>query len=246
MELEPTNVSTRISDIDGMEMVFVSAGDFLMGSQEGVGNADEHPQHTVYLDAFWIDKTEVTNNMYEKCVAAGACSEPKDKSSNTRNPYYGNPVYADFPVIYVDWNQAQAYCAWTGRTLPSEAQWEKAARGTDGRSYPWGNQEPDSNLANYNDNIGDPTEAGSYPAGASPYGALDMAGNVWEWTANWLDVYPGGDLQASEYFGTIYRTLRGAAWYLNADEIRSAFRAGFYQSGLSKDLGFRCVLNETH
>ena len=106
--------------------------------------ADEQPQHTVYLDAFWIDQTDVTNTMYAKCVSAGICDQPTNLSSFTRSSYYGNSQFDNYPVIYVDWNMADAYCKWAGRQLPTEAQWEKAARGTDGRIYPWGNNLPNN------------------------------------------------------------------------------------------------------
>ena len=179
---------THISSIDGMTQVCVPDGELLMGSDKSVDSQahdDELPQHSVYLDAYWIDQTEVTNAMYEQCVSAGECTPPAKNSSYTRDFYYGNSQFDDYPVIYVDWNQAKAYCQWAGRRLPTEAEWEKAARGTDGRIYPWGNTNPDRSLLNYNGNIDDTAEVGDYPAGQSPYGALDMAGNVWEWVADW-------------------------------------------------------------
>ncbi|HNZ13336.1 MAG TPA: SUMF1/EgtB/PvdO family nonheme iron enzyme [Anaerolineaceae bacterium] len=158
-----------------MSLVCVPAGDFMMGVDGGVYD-DERPKHTVYLDAYWIDQTEVTNAQYARCVAAGACREPESKDSNTRDSYYGASQYADYPVISVSWSNAADYCSWAGRQLPSEAQWEKAARGTDGWLYPWGYESPSANLLNYDRNSGDTTVVGSYPDGASPYGALDMAG----------------------------------------------------------------------
>ena len=151
---------------------------------------DELPQYTVYLDAYWIDQTDVTNAMYAQCGAAGNCTGPHDTSSHSRSNYYGSSQYADYPVINVDWNQTGVYCRWAGRRLLTEAEWEKAARGTDGRIYPWRNQAPDATLANNNDHVGDTPKVGSYPAGASPNGALDLAGNVSEWVADWYgDTY---------------------------------------------------------
>ncbi len=170
-----------------MNLVFVPAGEFIMGSD---ASSDEQPIHRVKLDAFWIDKTEVTNKMYALCVEAGACQPPSSTSSYTRKEYYGTTEFADYPVIYVDWYKRITYCEWAGRRLPTEAEWEKAARSTDGRTYPWGNHAPDSNLLNYDKNVGDTTEAGKYPAGASIYGALDMAGNVWEWVSSLYQSYP--------------------------------------------------------
>ncbi|HRQ25217.1 MAG TPA: SUMF1/EgtB/PvdO family nonheme iron enzyme, partial [Anaerolineales bacterium] len=177
--------STMISEKDGMVMVFVPAGEFTMGSD--AGDDDEKPVHQVYLDAFWMDQTEVTNAMYAKCVADDGCAPPSSSKSYTRDSYYDNSEFDDYPVIYVNWNQANAYCTWAGRSLPTEAQWEKAARGTDARAYPWGNTTPNSALLNYNANIGDTSKVRSYESGASPYGAYDMAGNVWEWVADWYD-----------------------------------------------------------
>ena len=183
------NEKTQTRQIDGMEMVLVPAGEFPMGSEDGSEN--ERPVHEVYLDAFYIDKYEVSNGQYEMCVKAGKCDAPSVTSSSTRDNYYGNPSYADYPVIFVTWYNAQDYCAWAGGRLPTEAEWEKAARGTDDRTYPWGNGDPNCSLANsYNDDtgsycVGDTSEVGSYPTGASPYGALDMTGNVAEWVSDW-------------------------------------------------------------
>jgi len=240
---------TWTSPVDGMALVCVPAGDFLMGSSNGDADAanDEKPQHTVYLDAYWIDQTEVTNAQYARCVATGACRRPESDNSYARNSYYDNSEYADYPVIYVSWDDAVDYCTWAGRVLPSEAEWEKAARGTGGQIYPWGNQAPYSDLLNYAGNIGDTTAVGSYPAGASPYGALDMAGNVWEWTADWYD---------SDYYSSqttwrnpagpasgVYRVVRGGSWYYVSWSGRAAFRYWNAPVYRSNALGFRCRLS---
>ncbi len=238
--------STRVSSIDNMTMVYVPSGDFLMGSPDAVGEDDEHPQHTVYLDAYWIDQTEVTNGMYELCVNEGACTPPSNNSSNTRSFYYGNFTYYDYPVIYVDWDQAQAYCKWAGRQLPSEAQWEKAARGTDGQVYPWGNNSPDSFLTNYNSIVGDTTEAGNYPFGDSPYKVKDMAGNVWEWVADWYynRIYYSQS-QSNPIGSTLgeFHVLRGGSWTNYIYNIRSAYRSKDSPSSASSNIGFRCSLS---
>jgi formylglycine-generating enzyme required for sulfatase activity len=166
--------STMISDKDGMTLLYVPAGEFMMGSDNG--GADEKPVHTVYLDAFWIDRTEVTYAMYAKCVQDGACNQPSSTKSDTRDSYYGNSEFDNYPVIYVSWKGAKAYCEWADRRLPTEAEWEKAARGENAFIYPWGNDAPNNNLLNYNGAVGDTTEVGKYQDGASPYGR-------WIWQA---------------------------------------------------------------
>ena len=151
----PTKAPT--SAVYGAPLVNVPAGEFQMGSE--TGDLDEQPVHTVYLDAYHIDKYEVTNALYKDCVDVGACEPPQQVSSSTRESYYDNPEFSDYPVIYVDWNQAKTYCEWRGGSLPTEAQWEKAARGTDGRTYPWG-EGIDCERANYDKNIYSSGEVG--------------------------------------------------------------------------------------
>jgi serine/threonine-protein kinase len=240
-----------------MILLYIPAGDFLMGATDaeiaqvqqtcsGCNLNEERPQHTVYLDAFWMDQTLVTNRMYAQCVQAGRCLPPSDKSSSTRQTYYGNPQFAQYPVIYVSWDDAQTYCGWAGRRLPSEAEWEKAARGTDGRLYPWGSQAPSETLVNFNRNFKDTTEVGKYPAGASPYGALDMAGNVWEWVNDWFD---------SNYYSTSparnppgpatgkFHVLRGGSWGISANGLRAAYRTSYDPAILLINVGFRCAVS---
>jgi len=187
-EHEEVEVSL-IRELDDMEMVFVPAGEFIFGTVKG--GYTIYPiyvpfsTHNVYLDAFWIDKYEVTNHQYAQCVAAGACNPPYSKISRTRTDYYDNDDYKDFPVVWVERVMAVNYCEWVGGRLPTEAEWEKTARGTDGRVYPWGNVWTTGNLANVDILHDDTTRVGSFPDGASPYGALDMYGNVWEWVFDW-------------------------------------------------------------
>jgi len=246
---------------DGMVMVYVPEGEFEMGTtddrmQELIDqnlwddgwNDAEQPAHMVYLDAYWFDKTEVTNGQYALCVADGACEAPAMARSLTRESYYGDPEYEDYPVLYVDWHMAEAYCAWAGRRLPTEAEWEKAARGTDGRFYPWGD-EIDSTRANY-DGAGcrecDTTPVGSYPEGTSFYGALDMAGNVYEWVADEWDKHyyrdSSSDNPLGPSFGLDKRPMRGGSWNGDANSVRSAARYG-YRRGWADfpSAGIRCA-----
>jgi formylglycine-generating enzyme required for sulfatase activity len=234
--------STQTRPTDRMVMVYIPAGEFTMISET---DADDAPVvQTVYLDAYWIDQTEVTNSMYALCVADGACDPPNSSSSYTRANYYENSEYDDYPVIFVSWEAADTYCAWADARLPAEAEWEKAAHGTDGRTYPWGNTFPSCSLLNYwgdNDGcIGDTSIVGNYEDGQSPYGAYDMAGNVWEWVADWYDAYPGDDPSASDSFGQTYRVLRGGSWGNNFDYARSADRSWDFPTFSSYFVGFRC------
>jgi len=258
--------STRLSEIDGAKLVYVPAGEFGMGSSEAQyfaavrlclnagGKQDfcnkwemlEKPLHTVFLDAFWIDQTEVTNAMYAMCVGAGTCQPPGHTNSQNHKLYYGEDQFADFPVIWVDWNQANAYCQWAGRQLPSEAQWEKAARGTDGRTYPWG-EGMDCHKANINGCTGDTTPVGSYPAGASPYGALDMAGNVAEWVADWYGASYYASSPKSNPTGPTSgdsKILRGGSWDVDIyNGGRSAYRDECGATCRLSDIGFRCAIS---
>lgn len=235
-------VVSRTIEIDRAKMVYVPAGEFLMGSNKSNPQADpdEKPQLTPILDAYWIDRTEVTNAMYTGCVEAGACTPPMHSS------HYALPEYADHPVAGVTWFQAGEYCAWAGRRLPTEAEWEKAARGTDGRLYPWGNTPPNAKLLNFADQVGDTAPVGSYPAGASPYGALDMAGNVWEWVSDGYDpgyythapsTNPPGGTSANQ------RVVRGGAWGVDARAVRAANRFWAFPGRNDTD-GFRCALSD--
>jgi formylglycine-generating enzyme required for sulfatase activity len=260
--------SKIISDKDGMTLVYVPAGEFTMGSDDVPSSDDQspsyydnRPQHPVVLDAYWIDQTEVTNRQYALCVTEGACSRPANLNSPMRSSYYGDPQFDNYPVIHMEWGMAKAYCEWAGRRLPTEAEWEKAARGTDMRIYPWGNTPPKDSLLNYNSTNHDTTEVGKYPEGQSPYGAYDMAGNVWEWVHDWHDpaYYLGSPL--SNPMGpdsgnppNETRVLRGGSWYYLDGSLRSDVRSfalekyentsiyGRTPYGLGT-VGFRCAVS---
>ena len=236
--------SIMISEKDGMEMVYVPAGEFLMGSPDDQGAHDEHPQHIVFLDAYWIDKTEATAAQYHLCVEAGACTTPDIDDYCT----YGDVGKPGHPVNCVDWYQAEAYCRWTGRRLPTEAEWEKAARGTDGRVYPWGNQQPNATLANSDDDIGSTSPIASYLSGASPYGALDMAGNVGEWVWDmhdgfYYDLSPRDNPQGPTSIGGSRgdRVLRGGSWKSIAYWVRTTVRNWHSPTDRLDGFGIRCA-----
>jgi formylglycine-generating enzyme required for sulfatase activity len=203
---------------------------------------DEEPPHTVSLEAYYIDIYEVTNALYAVCVDDGSCQPPTNFGTDTRPSYYGNPEFDYYPVIYVDWGMANTFCDWRDARLPTEAEWEKAARGTDGHKYPWGD-EVDESHANYNNSIGDTAEAGDYDSGISPYGVYDMAGNVWEWVADYYsDTYyrnspfenPLGPDSGTEH------VLRGGSWYDTADLIRTTVRLK-EPNPVDNNFGFRCA-----
>ena len=222
-----------------MKLLYVPAEEFLMGStfSDSLLSNDELPQHTVYLDAFWIDQTEVTNAMYRLCVQVGSCNTP----SNTT--FYTDTQFGNYPVVYVSWDDAQAYCQWAGTKLPTEAQWEKAARGTDGRTYPWG-EGISCDKANFSHCGGNPVAVGSYPSGASPYGALDMAGNVWEWVMDWYsEPYYASSPRENPTGPTsgIERNIRGGSWSSEANFVRAAYRSAFTPDYHDDNDGFRCA-----
>jgi formylglycine-generating enzyme required for sulfatase activity len=239
---EPIAVVTRIAEVDEAPLVFVPAGEFPMGSDEAdvEAESDEKPQHPLSLDAYWLDQTEVTHARYTRCVEAGGCTAPVHAAA------YQQPEYADHPVSGVTWFQAGEYCQWAGRRLPTEAEWEKAARGPAGFLYPWGDTPPDDKLLNFGGRVGDTTEVGSYPEGASPYGALDMAGNVWEWVSDGYDpTYYAQSPTANPPGGTSanQKVVRGGAWGVDAQAVRAANRFWAFPGRNDTD-GFRCAVSD--
>lgn len=237
-----TPLPTEITDAKGVPMVLVPAGEFLMGSDDF--NTSEKPAHRVYLADFFIDKYETTNAEYTACVEAGVCDLPKELGSYDRKSYYGNPAFDNYPVIHVDWDMSKTYCEWRGAQLPTEAQWEKAARGTDGRTYPWG-EGINQYLANYGRNLRDTTAVGTYENGRSIFGAYDMTGNVHEWVADWYSETYYQNSPASNPLGPdsgVYRVVRGGSWAAPVEYLRISLRG--WQIPDDTDMfgiGFRCA-----
>jgi formylglycine-generating enzyme required for sulfatase activity len=252
----PVSDAKWLRPADGMQMMYVPGGSFIMGGATMEAMAlckkvqteclpewfnDTEPAHEVALDEFWIDEIEVTNGMYIKCKEAGVCQPPGKLSSNMRPDYFGNTEFNNYPVIYVSWQDAVDYCSWAGARLPTEAEWEMTARGgSEGRIYPWENPTVDSFMANYGKNLGDTTVVGKYPLGVSLYGTLDMAGNVWEWVDDWYAAYPGGDPSANSYFGQTYKVLRGGSW-ADPFNLLAASREYATSDKEDGDIGFRCA-----
>jgi formylglycine-generating enzyme required for sulfatase activity len=219
-----------------LEWVTVPAGEFTMGSND---YGDEKPIHRVYLSEYQIARHPVTNAQYELFVKATSYAAP-EHWENGKIPA-GKEKH---PVVYVTWQDAQAFCGWAGVRLPTEAEWEKAARGADGRKYPWGNERPTKELCNFGNNVGDTTPVGRYTKGASPYGVLDMAGNVWEWVSDWYDenYYSVSPVENPQGPATgKYRVLRGGSWLNYGSGVRSADRSGNNPDNWYDHIGFRCV-----
>jgi formylglycine-generating enzyme required for sulfatase activity len=283
--VKPTPAGQSLGDTwtrptDNVVMVYVPGGEFEMGSTNDqikysvqlceetnariYGEnfhcfsrdfADERPAHTVILDSFWIDRLEVTNKQYKRCVEAGICTSPTKSGSYTRDTYYGNSAYDDYPVIWVGWAQARNYCAWVGARLPTEAEWEYAARGPESRIFPWGNTFDGTRL-NYcdakcelgiadntvDDGYPDTAPVGSFPSGMSWCGALDMAGNVREWVSDWYGVYQGGQ-QVNPIGPSAGELLvsRGGSWFDLSYTVRSVKRGQNATDFTAYKLGFRCV-----
>ncbi len=208
-----THKKEIICEKDDSEMVYVPAGIFLTG----------YEKDPVEVHAFYIDKYPITNNQYRKFMKETNYTEP----AFWRNKRFNN---SNQPVVGVSWDDAVAYANWAGKRLPKEREWEKAARGTDGREYPWGNAKPDKGLAVFDLDItkGAPTNVGTHPSGISPYGCYDMSGNIWEWCEEWLTEGK-------------YRVVRGGSWINHMNILRCAYRSCSVPSGKDNNVGFRCV-----
>jgi sulfatase modifying factor 1 len=237
---------------DGAPMVLVPAGPFPMGVPAGDrdGGRDEYPRHDVMLHAFYIDKFEVTHGQYAEFVQATGHRTPQNPKNSARTLWKdGQPSgsLAERPVINVDWHDADAYCRWAGKRLPTEAEWEKAARGTDGRRFPWGNVEPTPKHLNYNQQwVGEKTlmPVGSYEPGKSPYGVYDMAGNVWEWVADWYDPFYYEKSPAENPKGPetgSHKVLRSSGWSVETPLVRIFTRVKSDPLNRNDSTGFRCA-----
>ncbi len=234
----PTDTPEPAPMVDSA-MVLVPAGPFTMGSDDG--DPEDAPAQTIDLPAFEIDKFEVTNDDFALFVDATGYQTFAEVQGASQNWRYYAEGKGNHPVVKVTWNDAVAFCEWAGKRLPTEQEWEKAARGDDGRSYPWGN-DFDATLANVKDTgIRGTTAVGSFPGGASPYGVEDIAGNVWEWTATWFKAYPNSTTYNS-YFGERFRVTRGGAWFEEAPQVTVFNRnAADPEITANDDVGFRCV-----
>ncbi len=252
--------SERTSSNDDMVQVYVPEGTFQMGGLDPNAATDEKPVHRVEMSGYWIDKTEVTNAMFLLCVQEGACSPPQSTSSESNSSYFNNPEFNDFPVVNVTWEAARQYCEWAERRLPTEAEWEYAARGNTINTYPWGEDAPDDTRANFNYMNKDTSPVGSYPAGASSSGALDMAGNVFEWTNDFYDAQYYASSPASNPIGPELRTAyfnrvaRGGSYADGNADMRVSNRASVLGpnpnaepgseasfGNFSPRIGFRCI-----
>lgn len=239
---------------DGAPMVLVPEGPFPMGVPMGArdGGRDEHPNHTVYLDAFYIDRYEVTNGRYLEFIRTTGHRKPQHPDRPNRNLWQAGMMpesVSDRPVINVDWSDADAYCTWAGKRLPTEAEWEKAARGTDDRRFPWGNVEPTDKHLNFSQQwIGERTlmPVGSYPAGQSPYGVHDMAGNVFEWVADWYDSHYYEHSPEKNPMGPATgdrKVVRGSGWPSETPVVRIFTRFPSDPKVRNESTGFRCAMD---
>lgn len=247
------------------DMVLIPAGEFIMGTDEidkenkaeayGIPNTwyiDEHPKSNVYVDSFYIDIYEVTMKKYKKFIEETGYDAPANWTG-TNYP----PGSSEYSVVFVNLYDAMAYAKWAGKRIPAEREWEKAARGTDGRIYPWGNKF-DSSRANISTSMNKksrPEPVGQFNNGISPYGVYDMIGNVWEWTVDWYEPYSGNTAN-NKSFGKKFKVLRGFSWYsighfpdeiyldIAAHRSRASYRQEIYPDTRTIDVGFRCVKDE--
>jgi formylglycine-generating enzyme required for sulfatase activity len=237
---EPAETPAEVEAVPmiDVEMILIPAGEFTLGTNEG--SPEDGPAQTVNLPAYEIDRFEVTNDDFAKFVqATGYVTDAENTGGQTWLKYAEGR--GNHPVVKVTWNDAVAFCEWAGKRLPTEQEWEKAARGPEGWNYPWGNTF-DGTKANVKETgLRGTAAVGSFPDGASAYGVEDMAGNVWEWTTSWFQPYPGNAV-ANQYFGERFRVTRGGAWFEEAPQVASHNRnAAAPDITANDDVGFRCV-----
>lgn len=243
--LSPVAATAPVQELDPVPMVTIAAGEFLMGNPEGIGRADEWPRRSVYLDTFSIDQVEVTNERYLAFVATTGHRNPP-------NPYGTGPLLSakgieQLPVVQVTWYDAKAYCSWAKKRLPTEAEWEKAARGTDGRKFPWGNDPATVKRANFDrewDEERTLHPVGTLPAGDSPYGVKDLSGNAREWVQDWYDAEyykHGPDRNPRGPEKGIVRSIRGGSWHSPVSDITASARGRGGFALQTHGTGFRCA-----
>jgi len=238
--------SPAAKELDPVPMVTIPAGEFLMGNPEGKGRADEWPQRSVYLDAFAIDQVEVTNERYLAFVATTGHRNPP--SPYGTGPLVSSKGIEQLPVVQTTWYDAKAYCSWAKKRLPTEAEWEKAARGTDGRLFPWGNEPATVKRANFDREWEEEKTlqpVGSLPDGDSPYGVKDMAGNAREWVSDWYDAdyykhAPARNPQGPDKKGVV-RSIRGGSWHSPLADITTSARGRGGFALQTHGTGFRCA-----
>jgi formylglycine-generating enzyme required for sulfatase activity len=226
----PTPTSAPIADEE--DMVYIEGGEFIMGSDDD--EPDETPQRKAYVDSFNIDKYPVTNADYKEFVDDSGHPAP-------RNWKDGIPEGKEnHPVTWVTWEDASAYAEWAGKRLPTEAEWERAARGVDGVAWPWGDDFDADKCNSSESNLKETTPIDAYPDGASPDGVIDMAGNVWEWTDTWYDAYPASTHRSDRY-GEKYKVIRGGSWFDNQSLVRCSARNKGEPTFMFSTIGFRCA-----
>lgn len=248
-----TPIPTELVDARGVAMRLIPAGTFSMGMEDGP--EFDQPVNLVYLNSYYLDQYEVSNSHYRQCVTAGACISPKDAEFENYADYLNSPTYDDYPVVNVSWYQAKAYCEWRGARLPTEAEWEKAARGDSGFIFPWGNNFVTTNLnfcdkncsqswamLEADDGYAYTAPVTAFPWGQSSYGLYNMSGNVAEWVDDWYQAYPGGNPAASADFGETDKVVRGGSWFDPPPfMIRADHRFSLWPEASYDLVGFRCA-----
>jgi formylglycine-generating enzyme required for sulfatase activity len=237
---QPNAGQAQANLVDGADLIYIPSGEFVMGMNYNPPYEDT--THTVFTSGYWIYQTQVTNAMYGSCVKAGKCTY---RTAEKVNHHYYNPEYANHPVVYILWNEAEKYCSWAGGHLPTEAEWEKAARGPSGNANSQGDTEPSLTLINVDNRIGDTVEVGSSPENQSAYGVLDMGSNVREWVQDWYVSNSYANSPRNNPTGPVdgtYKVLKGAGFDDPITFTRSAHRLKHVPNSPGNNRGFRCVI----